>query len=136
MRSAILTLVVLVGLSTSAAAHHPLWPAPPIWYRFEPIPPLGNHLPWSHRQRLNRPTYLGGKIAFLIEPSSQEAMSWHENVHRGAYRRHAGRIEPMYFYPKPWEVLTAGPRTPRATYEGGELVPAPQIDSQASGQMP
>jgi hypothetical protein len=53
---------------------------------------------------------LAGKIAYIIEPTSQEAMSWHENVHRGAYRNHAGRIEPMYIYPKPWEVLMVGPR--------------------------
>jgi hypothetical protein len=89
---------------------HPRWTPPPIDFRFEPIPPVGNRLPLSHRARYNRPSYVAGKIAYYIAPSSQEAMSWHEHVHRGSYRRHAGRIEPMYFYPKPWEVLRVGPR--------------------------
>lgn len=112
MRTALLTATVLLAMACPALAHHPLIPPPPVNYRFEPIPPLGNNLPWSYRARYNRPTYIGGKIAYYLEPTSQEAMSWHENVHRGAYRNHAGRIEPMYFYPKPWEVLGEGPRTP------------------------
>lgn len=110
MRTALIAALVLVG-SVTASAHPPTWPTPPVGYRFEPIPPLGNNLPMSYRARLNRPTYLGGKLAYIVEPTSQEAMSWHENVHRGSYRNHAGRIEPMYIYPKPWEVLRVGPRT-------------------------
>ncbi|WP_164103026.1 hypothetical protein [Candidatus Laterigemmans baculatus] len=111
MRSLAAALLLLT-LGTPALAHEPLVKPPPVGYRFEPIPPLGNNLPWSYRARYNRPTYIGGKIAYYIAPSSQEAMSWHENVHRGAYANHAGRIEPLYLYPKPWEALPVGPRTP------------------------
>lgn len=66
---------------------------------------------------------MAGKIAYYISPTSQEAMSWHEHVHRGSYRNHAGRIEDLYIYPKPWEVLTVGPRTPAQLR--GAPVPAP-----------
>lgn len=106
----LIALMLIASAATAAMAHHPHVPPPPIRPRFEPIPPLGNNLPPSYRRVYNRPTWAGGKIAYLIAPSSQEAMSWHENVHRGAYRNHAGRIEPMYMYPKPWEMLPVGPR--------------------------
>lgn len=106
----VLSLATLGLLAATASAHHPDPPRYPSGYRFDPIPPLGNRLPPSYRRVYNRPTYIGGKIAYIIAPSSQEAMSWHENAHRGAYRNHAGRIEPMYLYPKPWEVIRMGPR--------------------------
>jgi hypothetical protein len=118
MRYMIPLAVLVFFTATVASAHPPVLPAPPAGYRFEPIPPLGNNLPWSYRARKNRPTYIGGKIAYYIAPSSQEAMSWHEHVHRGSYRNHAGWIEPHYMYAKPWEVLTVGPRTP------AEMAPA------------
>lgn len=108
----VLSLAALGLLAATASAHHPNPPRYPTGRRFEPIPPLGNRLPPSYRRAHNRPTYIGGKIAYIIAPSSQEAMSWHENAHRGAYRNHSGRIEPMYLYPKAWEVLSMGPRTP------------------------
>ncbi|XZE54701.1 hypothetical protein SH139x_000679 [Planctomycetaceae bacterium SH139] len=117
----LLSLAILFTVSTVALADHPTWPTPPVDYRFEPIPPLGNRLPYSYRARFNRPSYLGGAISHIIAPSSQEAMSWHEHVHMGSYRNHAGRIEKKYFYPKPWEVLTVGPRTSRAP--AGEPMP-------------
>ena len=66
----------------------------------------------SYRERYNRPRYIGGKIAYHIAPSSQEAMSWHENHHRGSYRNHAGPTVRNFRFPKPWEVLPVGPRTP------------------------
>lgn len=106
----VLALVTLGLLATTTSAHHPNPKRYPTHPRFEPIPPLGNRLPPSYRRVYNRPTYIGGKFAYMIAPSSQEAMSWHENAHRGAYRNHAGRIEPMYLYPKPWEVLSIGER--------------------------
>ena len=112
MRIALAAALLLTGSVAAWADHPTLWPEPPIGYNFEPIPPLGNNLPPSYRARYNRPRYLAGKIAYHIAPTSQEAMSWHVNVHRGAYRNHAGWIEPMYMYPKPWEVLPVGPRTP------------------------
>ena len=66
----------------------------------------------SFRERYNRPTYIGGKIAYWIEPTSQEAMSWHRSVHRGYYANHAPRMEDRYFYPKPWEGIAVGARVP------------------------
>jgi hypothetical protein len=75
------------------------------------IPPLGNHVP-SHRERFNRPTYVGGMIASWISPTSQEAMSWSRSVNQRLYANHAPWTENRYFYPKPWEVLAVGPRVP------------------------
>ncbi len=115
-------VILLLLVSTSVWAHHPHPHSPPLRERVDPIPPLGNRLPPSYRRVYNRPTYLGGKIAYYIAPSSQEAMSWHEHVHRGSYRNKAGRIEPMYMYPKPWEVLTLGPRN-RTTEPGENATP-------------
>lgn len=112
MRKILLASAIVMGISTPGLADHPTFPVPPVNYRFEPIPPLGNNLPRPYRERMNRPRYFTGWLSYVIEPTSQEAMSWHENVHRGSYKNHAGRCEPMYFYPKPWEVLTIGPRTP------------------------
>ncbi len=59
----------------------------------------------EHRQVYNRPWYYGGKIVHIIEPTSQEAMSWETNHDNGNYRNHAGRYMPLYLYPKPWEVI-------------------------------
>jgi hypothetical protein len=64
----------------------------------------------EHRQVYNRPTYFGGKIAHIIEPTSQEAMSWETNYKNGNYRNHAGRCVPLYLYPKPWEVINTRSR--------------------------
>ena len=64
----------------------------------------------EHRQVYNRPTYFGGKIANIIEPTSQEAMSWETNYKNGNYRNHAGRCVPLYMYPKPWEVINTRSR--------------------------
>ena len=117
MRLLILLFLVLPA-STNLWGHGPYLSLPPTHPRFDPIPPLGNRLPPSYRRVYNRPTYVGGKLAHVLAPTSQEAMSWHEHVHRGSYRNHAGRIEPLYFYPKPWEVLTVGPRpAPQASVE-------------------
>ncbi|WP_153559093.1 hypothetical protein [Roseimaritima sediminicola] len=130
MRSA---FALLLALAVSPLwAHHP-HPHPHTIVpreRCEPIPPLGNRLPPSYRRVYNRPTYLGGKIAYYIAPSSQEAMSWHEHVHRGSYRNKAGRIEPMYLYPKPWEVLAVGPRPggPEEEIEDDVIDLAPEAD--------
>jgi len=116
----LVSLPLLCLATSSVEAHHPTRNYPPTAERFDPIPPLGNRLPPSYRRVYNRPTYIGGKIAYLIAPSSQEAMSWHTNAHRGAYRNHAGRIEPMYLYAKPWEVLPIGPRPPGKGSAAGE----------------
>lgn len=98
-------------VASPSLAHHPDAANHPVRPRIDVIPPLGNCLP-SYRERYNRPTYLGGKIAYCIAPSSQEAMSWHRSVHRGYYANHAPRMEDYYLYPKPWEALVVGPRVP------------------------
>ena len=59
----------------------------------------------EYRYTYNRPRYLSGHIASVIEPTSQEAMAWKSSVNAGHYRNHAGRCVPLYYYPKPWEAL-------------------------------
>ncbi|MCO8121950.1 hypothetical protein NHH03_09400 [Stieleria sp. TO1_6] len=101
--------VALAGLAT---AHHPDKENQPVHPRIDLIGPIGNRLPPSYRRTYNRPTKLGGRIAYWIAPSSQEAMAWHHAKHAGAYKapkKHL-RLEQHYFYPKPWEVLRVGPR--------------------------
>ena len=68
-----------------------------------------------------RPKYICGYLAYLTAPSSQEAMAWHNAVHRGSYQKKC-RTEMQYFYPKPWEALKVGPRKPQ---DPAELEPAP-----------
>ena len=102
--------VFVASLSATLQAHHPNKECQRVHPRIDVIPPLGTHLPMSYRRRYNRPTNLGGKIAYHIAPSSQEAMAWHEATHNGAYSKHRGRIEKHFFYPKPWEALLVGPR--------------------------
>lgn len=98
----------------SASAQFPNWKAKPVRPRIDVIPPLGNNLPLSYRARMNRPTYLGGRIAYTIEPSSQEAMAWQKAWERGYYADHAPRMETHYMFPKPWEVLGVGAKPKRA----------------------
>lgn len=131
-------LPVMFFLAEPVQAHHPYRHHQPQTPRFEPIPPLGNRLPPSYRRVYNRPRYLGGKLAYYLAPTSQEAMSWHEHAHRGTYRRHAGRIEPMYMYPKPWEVLTTGSRPAPPAENPPSVVPAPapQVTPDAADAAP
>ena len=102
--------LLLFGSLTPAMAHHPDREHHRIWPRIDVIPPLGVNLPMGYRRRFNRPTYVGGWIAYKIAPSSQEAMAWHDAVHQDAYKDHRGRLEKHYFYRKPWEGLRIGPR--------------------------
>lgn len=104
------TLCLLL-LSSSAWAHHPDLENQPVHPRFRTPTTLLDYWP-GYRERYNRPSYLGGKIAYWISPTSQEAMSWHRSVHRGYYANHAPRMEDRYYYPKPWEALQVGSRTP------------------------
>jgi len=103
------SVAVLGGI---ASAHHPDKENWPVHQRIDVIGPVGNRLPPSHRRVYNRPTYVGGKIAYWIAPTSQEAMAWHRAEHSGAYKppKKCMRLEQHYFYPKPWEVLQVGPR--------------------------
>ena len=106
------SMLAMIAAPT-AWAHQPYGENMPVHPRIgtNVIPPLGHHLP-SYRERFNRPTYIGGKIAYWISPTSQEAMNWHRSVHQGLYSNHSPWTENRYFYPKPWEVLTVGPRVP------------------------
>ncbi|MEM1224667.1 MAG: hypothetical protein AAGJ40_03165 [Planctomycetota bacterium] len=124
MRCKSLCCFLLLGVvgALPGQAHHPGDHSPVhVWPRIDVIGPLGNRLPPSYRRQFNRPTYHGGKIAHFIAPSSQEAIAWHAADHLGLYGRHGNRpsgakshstqrVERHYFYPKPWEVLTVGPR--------------------------
>lgn len=121
-------------VASPAWAHHPFGENMPVHPRIgtNVIPPLGNHLP-SHRERLNRPMYIGGKIAYRISPTSQEAMNWHRSLHQGLYANDSRWTENRYFYPKPWEVLTVGPRVPVDTAPQNRLestVPRTTVESQ------
>lgn len=105
-------LLSAVTLSGAADAHHPDRENHPVTPRIDVIGPIGNNLKPGYRRKYNRPRYLGGKIAYHIAPTSQEAMAWHRAVHSGAYqhpKKHL-RIEQHYFYPKPYEALVIGPR--------------------------
>lgn len=112
MRWFALSLIALATGSVGLAQfpdrrNHPVTPI------IDVIGPLGNRLPPSYRRTYNRPSYLGGKIAYWIAPSSQEAMAWQNAYLAGAYRNHAPRLERHYFYPKPWEALQTGARVPQ-----------------------
>ena len=71
--------------------------------------PIWNTLP-EYRKVYNRPRYIGGYLAYKIEPSSQEAMSWKSNQLNGNYANHRGPSVPHYNYPKPWEALNTKAR--------------------------
>ncbi len=112
MRTWIACLLAVSCLS-SAQAHHPDRESQPVRRRIDVIGPIGNQLPMEHRRRFNRPTNLGGKIAYHIAPSSQEAMRWHKATHQGQYKCDAPRMVANYFYPKPWEAIRIGARPNR-----------------------
>lgn len=65
----------------------------------------------AYRAQYNRPSFVGGWIAYNISRTSLEAMSWQENYCAGNYARH--HMPPVcktYYYPKPWEVLNTASR--------------------------
>ncbi|WP_037248948.1 hypothetical protein [Rhodopirellula baltica] len=124
--------VLLVAMLAVWASNecHADWPFPLLRpdgaQRIDVIGPVGSRMPESYRRQYNRPTYLGGKTAAIIAPSSQEARAWQradalglydDNGIKGAlHGKHCPpqRVEQHYFYPKPWEVLTVGPRQSRS----------------------
>ena len=135
-RGMILMGVVAVVLSgNTVSAQFPNWKAKPVRPLIDVIPPLGNNLPYSYRARMNRPTYLGGRIAYTIEPTSQEAMAWQRAWERGYYADHAPRMETHYIFPKPWEALGVGAKPKRgddakAVYPEPERLPiGPAVDA-------
>ena len=117
MRQLVIVLSVLVGsLASSASAQaQNYWPRHyPLYNAVDPRPdflPRYLYDAWvPYRAAYNRPTFVGGFLAHTIEPISQEAMSWEENVNRGYYKTHCPTPVRLYLYPKPWEVLETGPR--------------------------
>ncbi len=66
----------------------------------------------EYRRAYNRPRFFAGWVAAQIEPTSQEAMVWYENLQAGRYdERNMPPMCKTYYYPKPWEVLQTGPRS-------------------------
>ena len=122
----------VAGFISTSSAHHPNRECETVRPRIDVIGPLGNKLRPSYRRELNRPRFLGGKIAYMIAPTSQEAMAWHRAEHRGDYAKNAGRHEPHYMYPKPWEALKIGPR--RSSRVGGDLDLQPIAGGDAMSQ--
>jgi hypothetical protein len=101
------SLVFLLAGHCQAQIHRPYDPADP---RPDLIPhPL--YQAWvPYRKIYNRPRYLGGYLASKIEPTSQEAMAWHDNVNAGLYGSGCKTRAPLYYFPKPWEALEIGAR--------------------------
>ena len=107
----LIVIATMAGFfSVAVEAHHPDRAKQPVRMRGDCIGPIGSNMRPSYRRVYNRPTNLQGKIAYLIAPTSQEAIVWHRETHRCAYERDLPRHEPLYFYPKPWEALQIGPR--------------------------
>ncbi len=63
----------------------------------------------SYRAQYNRPHPVGGHIAAIIEPTSQEAMAWCLHEANGDYRNHRPGYVPLYYYPKPWKCFLPCP---------------------------
>ncbi len=65
----------------------------------------------SYRRDYNRPRYVAGWFAHLVEPSSLEAMVWCESKQLGLYDKpHQPPLCRYYCFPKPWERYQTGPR--------------------------
>jgi hypothetical protein len=131
----LIVLTLLVGFGATVRAHHPDRENQRVHRRIDLIGPLGTRLPPSYRRVYNRPSYLAGKIAYCIAPSSQEAMAWHDAQHRNLYKNHRPRIEVHYFYPKPWESLQMGARSPKVpgtTEERFEYEFSPEFEAEAT----
>lgn len=144
----IAVLLQFVWGAAEAQAQFPNWRAVPVRMNIDLIPPLGNLLPRSYAARYNRPSYITGRIAYTIEPSSQEAMSWQRAWQRGDYANHAPRVEQRYMFAKPWEVLEVGAKPaptddpdgaagwPEVRSEHGpSVLPDPQRGEQGAVEM-
>lgn len=106
----LLCCIMLACVASTSFAHFPDRQNKRVYPYIDVIPPLGNCLPMGYRRRYNRPSHIGGYLAYVFAPSSQEAMTWHAATHRGNYKKKSPRTEMRYFYPKPWEALQVGPR--------------------------
>jgi hypothetical protein len=128
---AVLTDVQAAERPTLNYARDPGDPRPDIL----PIPFYYVHT--EYRRAYNRPRDIGGWIAHKIEPTSQEAMVWCENVQAGNYdRKHMPPMCKTYYYPKPWEALLTGAR-PDFQRTNSPAQPArPQARPVDPGDMP
>ena len=106
-------LVLALVSFQNASAQWPHWRSKPVRQNIDLLPPPGDLLPPSYAAKYNRPRYLTGRIAYTIEPTSQEAMAWERAVQRGYYANHAPRMETHYMYPRAWEVLGVDPKPKR-----------------------
>lgn len=116
-------------VAVNAMAHKPNRECQCVKPRVDVIGPIGTNLRPSYRRVYNRPTFLQGGLAYLIAPTSQEAIAWHKADHQGAYKNELGRIEPRYFYKKPWEALRRGPRLSNVELQETTLQPLPEVDA-------
>lgn len=89
----------------------------------------------EYRRAYNRPRFLSGWLVAQIEPTSQEAMVWYENLQAGRYdKKHMPPVYKTYCYPKPWEALQTGPRP---DFSKPKTTPAKiQADSKAEAIEP
>ena len=85
---------------------------------FNPADPRPDFFRWPlynawvpYRKAYNRPTYVGGHVAAVIEPTSQEAMAWRIAKDKGDYKCNRPGYIPTYYYPKPWEALETEARS-------------------------
>ena len=90
----------------------------------------------SYRRRYNRPSKIGGWLAYWTAPSSQEAMAWHNATHRGNYKKKMPRTEMQYFYPKPWEALQIGPRVSKQNPDAEPMQTETTPGSQYGDDLP
>lgn len=138
--SGLLLLLVLAGKSHAAERptfNHTADPRPDI---------LAHPFYYAHteyRRAYNRPRDIPGWLAYKIEPTSQEAMVWCENVQAGNYdRKHMPPMCKTYYYPKPWETLLTGPRpdfassrTAGADQSWGGAADGPTMESNGEQQQ-
>lgn len=124
-------LILALTCFQNASAQWPNWRAKPVRQNIDLLPPPGDLLPPSYAAKYNRPSYLAGRIAYTIEPTSQEAMAWERAVQRGYYANHAPRMETHYMYPRAWEVLGVDPKPKRdrsgQSGQSGVIGPEPVV---------
>ncbi len=135
--SRLILCVVLTCVASTSLAHFPDRQNKPVRPHIDGlIGPLGNRLPPAHRRKYNRPSNIGGWLAYWAAPSSQEAMAWHNATHRGNYKEKMPRTEMRYFYPKPWEMLSIGPRPQQPAADGTGAQPEPMRAPNYGDDLP
>lgn len=129
-------LVCTASIAASCDGHAAPPERPTLNHTADPRPnilPNGLYNFWTpYRLQKNRPTNVIGHAAYYFAPQSQEAMVWAENHAQGHYHpHHQPAYFKQYYYPKPWEALTVGPRPDHQHHGGmqqspadGETVPA------------